>query len=327
VRLREKGSLPFASVVVPVFNEKETVGRCLSALLDLEYPQDSYEIIVVDNGSTDGTLDRVSEYPVQLIQHPNVKVGAVRNTGAWASKGEILGFVDGDCVVSPDWLLSGMEALMDPVVGAVGGDCMAQANPSWVEKSWVLNTVPRVGQGHLLSGGSILIKMDTFSSLRGFDEDLSAGEDTDLTRRILLKGLQVKFVKSCAVVHLGYPNRLRQFTWRQYWHGSSSLNWKNIQSLDKTLILTLFFLGSLATAFVSLFFDFTLFLVFSALAFLSPLVFSIKRLHRAKWPSRKILGYLQLYTLDLFYLLGRSMGVIRSFMNNVGIGKDKKNYY
>lgn len=83
------------SVVVPAYNAESTIGSCLEALLNQSLPREQYEIIVVDDGSTDGTAGVVRKYPVRLIQQENLGPAAARNVGAQEATGTIPAVVRG----------------------------------------------------------------------------------------------------------------------------------------------------------------------------------------------------------------------------------------
>lgn len=110
------------SIIVPVFNEERHIAACLEALLALEYPEDRYEIIVVDNGSTDRSVDIVRSMPrVRLLQEPEPGDFAARNTGAAASSGALLAFTDADTAPDSDWLRAAHRAMTSPHVDVVIG--------------------------------------------------------------------------------------------------------------------------------------------------------------------------------------------------------------
>lgn len=318
---------PFATIIVPTLNEEEHIARCLEAIIGVSYPSNLYEVIVVDNGSTDRTVDKIRDYPVTLIECPGLRVGAVRNAGVARAKGEVIGFVDGDCVVPKDWLNAGISALSDGSVGAVGGDCILPEVTTWVEDAWVLQRKPLSGSEHLLRGGSILITRAVFLQAGGFDEAISAGEDTDLTRRVRSIGFNTQLIEGCAVVHLGYPKDLYYFTKRQVWHSSNALSKANIASADKTLILTMLFISSIFLTIVSVFFSGELALYGLILSLLCPLILSVKRLKRSGWPLVSVFKLVQVYVLDVFYLIGRSVGTMRSFLALLGVIDREKTYY
>jgi cellulose synthase/poly-beta-1,6-N-acetylglucosamine synthase-like glycosyltransferase len=112
---------PFVSVVVPVRDGESTIADCLDAILATDYPRDRREILVVDNGSTDGTAALIQARPVRYLSEPKRGVSNARNRGIAESKGEILAFVDADCVVDPQWLSELGRAFEDPEVGCVAG--------------------------------------------------------------------------------------------------------------------------------------------------------------------------------------------------------------
>ena len=114
---------PYISVVVPVFNRESLIGPCLESLLRLDYL--SYEIIVVDNGSTDGTARVVAGYPVTLLSEPVANAYKTRNRGTAHAKGEIVAFTDSDCVADPAWLTELARHYERDEVGGVGGRLVA----------------------------------------------------------------------------------------------------------------------------------------------------------------------------------------------------------
>ena len=92
------------SVIVPAYNAEKTIKGCLEALLNQDY-NGNYEIIMVDDGSTDSTADIILSYKtVRLIKQPNAGPAAARNKGASEAKGEIILFTDSDCVPERDWI-------------------------------------------------------------------------------------------------------------------------------------------------------------------------------------------------------------------------------
>ena len=95
---------PFVSIIVPMFNSEETIDQCLQSLLELDYPRNKYEIIVVDHSSTDKCSSIVGAYPVHVVKKIGGTIASVRNFGAQFAMGQIYAFVDSDCEVFRDWL-------------------------------------------------------------------------------------------------------------------------------------------------------------------------------------------------------------------------------
>lgn len=85
--------LPFVSVIVPVYNSEDMIGECIEALLDQDYPKDRYEVIIVDNDSTDGTAEVIKRYPVKYVLEAEVHTSyAVENAGIRHARREAFGF-------------------------------------------------------------------------------------------------------------------------------------------------------------------------------------------------------------------------------------------
>ena len=112
------------SVIVPVYNTAEYVDRCLAALLAQDYPRDRYEVIAVDNGSTDDSRRRLLNHPVVVVDEPKRGSYAARNTGIRASTGDVLAFTDSDCAPSTQWLRTIKAALERPGIQVVQGERM-----------------------------------------------------------------------------------------------------------------------------------------------------------------------------------------------------------
>jgi cellulose synthase/poly-beta-1,6-N-acetylglucosamine synthase-like glycosyltransferase len=119
---RAPSNLPSVSVIVPVRDGESTIADCIDAILAADYPTDRREILIVDNGSTDGTSARIQARQVQYLREPKPGVSNARNRGIEESTGEILAFVDADCLVEPQWLTELVRPFEDPEVGAVAGD-------------------------------------------------------------------------------------------------------------------------------------------------------------------------------------------------------------
>ena len=111
---------PRVSVIVCTRNGSATLEACLQSLTRLHYP--NFEILVVDDGSTDSVPDIASRHPdVRYIHQEAAGLSVARNTGAAAATGEIFAYTDDDCIADPDWLIFLTRALTDPIMGAAGG--------------------------------------------------------------------------------------------------------------------------------------------------------------------------------------------------------------
>lgn len=211
---------PFVSIIVPALNEEKYIGQCLSALKTITYPSDRCEIIVVDNGSTDQTVSIASELGVSVQVAPKVTISALRNLGVKRAKGDVVAFVDADCVVSPGWLRAAIPHLANKELGAVGSRYQHPENPHWIEKVWYsqVKDLNYFGPVRWLSGGNIVMSRSCFEKVGGFDEQLRTNEDIDLCDRIQRTGFEIFSDPEVKVTHLGNPKTLSGFFRRELWY-------------------------------------------------------------------------------------------------------------
>jgi len=127
--------LPQISIIIPVCNATHTIGWLLDSIQQLDYPSDRYEVLVIDNNSTDDLESAVAAYPVKLLHEHAVQSSyAARNLGIRQARGEILAFTDADCLVHPHWLRCLQAAFHDPMVGGAAGSVYGvEPARSWVE--------------------------------------------------------------------------------------------------------------------------------------------------------------------------------------------------
>ena len=111
--------MPLYSIIVPTYNAEGTIETCLSAFKNQSIPKEDYEVIVVDDGSTDGTADIVKRYPVKYIRQENKGPAAARNNGANHAVGDIILFSDSDCVPDANWVNEMVKPFEDAKVTAV----------------------------------------------------------------------------------------------------------------------------------------------------------------------------------------------------------------
>jgi len=114
---------PYISVIVCTLNRKSSLKKCLTELLNVDYPKSRYEIIVVDGGSVDGTVDMLKkEFPqVRCIIEERIGVSYARNRGIENANGNIIAFTDDDCIVTRNWLHELASSFSSADIGAVGG--------------------------------------------------------------------------------------------------------------------------------------------------------------------------------------------------------------
>jgi glycosyltransferase involved in cell wall biosynthesis len=208
------------TVVVPFRNASHHLTACLQGLARQNHKD--LELILVDNGSKDGSADIALEFvresengPTQarLLHEEKPGASAARNKGASAANGEWLAFIDADCVAEPAWLNDLAIHVAEPKdVAALAGCIVADKPRNVVQKLLALYTLPRNTEERtyssftLLEGGfpsaNLAVKRDVFESLKGFDETIPIyGEDHDLCARIYSKGFKIKALDHGVVRH------------------------------------------------------------------------------------------------------------------------------
>ncbi len=123
---------PEISVIVPFHNSEPYIERCVKGLVEQDYSPCSYEILLIDNNSTDRSAEIVKRYPrINLLQESKQGAYAARNHGVAVSRGKLLAFTDADCVPAPNWLSQLAAPFAEPEVGLVqGGRVFGSATPT-----------------------------------------------------------------------------------------------------------------------------------------------------------------------------------------------------
>jgi cellulose synthase/poly-beta-1,6-N-acetylglucosamine synthase-like glycosyltransferase len=198
---------PFISVIVPVFNGEKTIDECIKSLLNLEYPKERYETIIVDNNSTDNTRQIVKKYPVTLLLETKRGSYAARNAGIRAAKGDILAFTDSDCIVDKNWLEHIIKKFDNAEVGGVGGKVIAY-NPITIVEQYTAKFSGDLDQETFMSYKEPFIitanaayRRDVLYKIGRFDESFLSGGDMDLGWRVFWQGFKIVYEPKAIVYH------------------------------------------------------------------------------------------------------------------------------
>jgi glycosyltransferase involved in cell wall biosynthesis len=299
------------SIIIPCHNEEIHLEKCLLSVVNIDYPREKFEVIVVDNESTDLSLSIAKKYADQVICLPNAKVGAVRNAGAKLASGDFFVFIDADCILDPQWL-DRAETLIKSYQNTVfGGGILLPENANWIERHWLLEGPEGNSLPSELIGCSIVIHSDWFRSVDGFDAQKSSGEDTDLSTRICKEGTKKIITRDLNVTHLGNAKTISAHIRRQAWHAKSYKisKEKNLKDPVFLLVIIHIFLILLTVAFLTFKLNLLAFLAL-AVGLISPLILTAKRFYRAKRKPSNLIEIVLAYILDLTYLTGRAIGYL-----------------
>jgi len=206
----KEGHLPVFSIVVPVKNEEKVIGRLLDALFRLNYPVGRKEIVIVEDGSTDRTLDICQRYAkernvnMQILHKPfsNGKPSAL-NYGIMRARGEIVGIFDADNVPAPDALMNVCRYFEDSAVAAVQGRTLSINSEENMLTKFISHEETVWCEAYLrgkdvlnlfvhLKGSCQFIRRTVLEKLAGFDENVLS-EDMEISARLTENGYQIKY--------------------------------------------------------------------------------------------------------------------------------------
>ncbi|HEV7523192.1 MAG TPA: glycosyltransferase [Candidatus Angelobacter sp.] len=213
------------SIIIPALNEEKMIGRCLDSLTQLTLARDRFEVLVVDNGSRDKTLDIADSFRdrlnLRILQQSDVRISALRNLGAHAALGKILAFLDADCLAPADWLDRILALASTNGAGVLGAHYLLPEDSSWVGRTWHrYQEAPKSGEISHVPAGDLVMRREDFFKLGGFDEAIQTNEDYELCERARKAGMHVRAFPQIAVVHLGTAQSLSVFFRKQAWHGT-----------------------------------------------------------------------------------------------------------
>lgn len=200
---------PYISIVLPVYNSEKTLSLCLNSLTNLDYPKENFEIIVVDNNSTDRTKDIIRNYRVRYLLETKKGASAALNKGIKNSLGEIIAFTHSDCIVERKWLNNIVKGFSEDDVGGCQGDVLSYNPKSLIERYCDYRRL-YFQNGNVAKDKSFLpwimvanaaFRRDVLNEVGLFDEFFSEEYDIDLSFRVCLKGYQLKYIPEAKVYH------------------------------------------------------------------------------------------------------------------------------
>jgi cellulose synthase/poly-beta-1,6-N-acetylglucosamine synthase-like glycosyltransferase len=210
------------SIIIPTFDGASRIGACLDALKKQTAGRD-IEILVVNDGSTDSTVDVVTLYSeIRLISQANAGPAAARNRGASEARGALILFTDDDCVPMAGWLEAMIEPFEDPeVVGAKGVYRTHQkrliARFVQIEYEDRYRLMAGLESIDFIDTYSAAFRRDRFLEMTGYDTSfpVACAEDAELSYRMSARGWKMKFVPSAVVYHT-HPETLSRYLKRKY---------------------------------------------------------------------------------------------------------------
>lgn len=196
----------FISVIIPTYNNKDFLSCCLAALHGQTFPKECFEVIVVDNCSTENIKEVVDEFPGVTYSFEGTKSSyAARNNGIKQAKGEILAFTDSDCTPDSLWLTNGCTALLNQEAGLAGGKIVFTFSPVMsaaeiIDSLFHMDTEAGVRRGHCQTA-NLFVQKAVFDTVGLFPEWMQSGGDMYWTQKATKQGHRLIFAHDAIVYH------------------------------------------------------------------------------------------------------------------------------
>ena len=201
---------PFVSVIIPVYNDCDRLKQCLEILDAQTYPKQSYEVIVIDNNSTDDIRSIVDGFEQATYEFEPVPGSySARNKGLGVAKGDILGFTDSDCAPAANWIEQGVANILKyPGCGLVAGriDFSFQDphNPHPVElydSLYFLQQEKYVEEDHFGATANVFTTRQIFDTVGKFNATLKSGGDREWGERVYAAGYKQIYAADVKIAH------------------------------------------------------------------------------------------------------------------------------
>ncbi|MEN9529385.1 MAG: hypothetical protein RI932_1258 [Pseudomonadota bacterium] len=207
---------PIITVVIPVFNAEKYIEATLASLAQQELASGLFEVVVVDDGSTDSSADKIrnfkAPFSLKLILQKNAGVSAARNAGARAASTDLIAFLDNDATADKHWLENALKYFENPECSAVEGRIEARGGSPYATP---FTHVLQNETGGRYMTCNMIFRKKVFDDVDGFDPRFPYFlEDSDLAFSLLERGYQIKYARDVVVYH---PLIQKPFKYH-WWH-------------------------------------------------------------------------------------------------------------
>ena len=202
----EFSEYPFLSVIIPVYNDNTGLKKLLPSLMQQSYPQDKYEVIVVDNGSNQDVAEIIKDFTVKLLTENGIQSSyAARNKGIQHARGEVFVFIDSDCRAADDWLYEGIKKMHEAGGDLVGGNVVfsfsdKKASAEYYDAIYHFQFEDMIKRG-TCGGGNTFVKKSVFDSIGMFPQNIKSGGDVFFTKKATVSGFKLVYAPEAIVYH------------------------------------------------------------------------------------------------------------------------------
>jgi glycosyltransferase involved in cell wall biosynthesis len=262
------------SIVVLTFNCEKTIEKCLASLKAQSYSNGKIEIIILDNGSNDRTIEIIEDNHDSYHYATLLSIAALRNKGLALAKAKIVGFVDSDCVIDVNWVNNAITCIKRENATVVGYKYHLPPHTTYFERTWYSLSKKVISNNELIPAGNMIVVKNDIIEINGFNESLPTGEDSDLLHRVRSKGLKVVLDPGIINYHYGNAKTLKEFYIKELWYGMGVDLGQAIKDFDKPLVLSIVFSLNFILLIVSVFLKlyemtFVLFIISFTICFMS----------------------------------------------------------
>lgn len=210
--------------IIPVRNDAAGLARCLRSIRATSSTA-QIEVIVVDNGSVDGSPDVAKAAGCRVLAAPGHPVAALRNLAAASTAAPVLAFIDADHEIPPHWGGAALSILADPAVAAAGYPYSPPTPATWVQRAYdgFRQHPVAASEARWLASGNVAVRAEVFRAIGGFDASLEACEDVDFCARLRGNGYVLIADPRLSSVHHGDPVSLRALFRSELWRGRNNL--------------------------------------------------------------------------------------------------------
>lgn len=179
------------SVVIPAFNEEQLIGKCIEAVKNQTFPKEEYEILVIDNNSTDKTAEIAKKLGVTVIPYSQKQgFSATKQFGTKMAKGEIIAYTDADSIPDTNWLETIEELMRNKNLVCVGGTVLPTEDTLVNFPFVIYDLFFRINQLFGISfiwSPNMAVRKDAFTQIGGFNTALKTSDDWEFIARIQKK--------------------------------------------------------------------------------------------------------------------------------------------
>jgi len=296
-------SYPSVSVIIPSLNSEETLRKCLNSVFRQQYPKEKYEVILVDGGSNDRTLEIAKEFPVRIVYEPKKGRGNAYNRGIIESKGDVIAFLDSDAYALSSWLkIMINEFKKENKVAAVHCRLKAPEECDFIQKCIDVVNFKGAGQAN-----GVLYDKKVIINENGFDERLNYLQEDMLKYKIRKRGYKIRIVGEVLIYHFPRKN-LREYLKQNIEAGKNEVLLYRL-TRDKKILFRIFSrsLGTLAPFLLlfNLIYGFLVLIIFSS-------IYTFYVLHKTHKEYRKPKYLLFVPIITYISLMGSFIGYIRN---------------